>query len=73
MNYEWKCPDCKKRTSGSTTGIYCFQDEIECSWCGRISIISNITSHFQVEQTEKRISPTELQKLEQLQMKIKNE
>jgi DNA-directed RNA polymerase subunit RPC12/RpoP len=66
MNYEYICPDCKKGTSGSTTADYDFSDAIECPWCGRVSRITNITCHFELEQTNKKSSPTKLEELEAL-------
>lgn len=66
MNYEWKCPDCGKETGGCTTCNYEFGDEIECCWCGRVSRITNIVSVLYVEQTKKKVAPTELEKLEAL-------
>lgn len=71
MNYEWQCPDCKKSFLGSTTGTYTYDDAIECPFCGRISTIYDITHIFHLEATERKVSPTELQKLEALKKEQK--
>jgi len=64
MNYDWKCPDCKKTTSCSTTDDDIENyDELECPWCGRVSRVVNHTVVFDVEQTKRKVSPTELEKL----------
>lgn len=69
MNCEYKCLDCKKTTSESTTGNYDFGDDVECPWCGRVSRVTNIKSILYVEQTKKKVSPTKLEELEKLKNK----
>ncbi len=66
MNYEYQCPDCQKNTNGSSTADYSFDEEIECPWCGRVLRIRNILCILEVEQTNKKTSPTELEKLEKM-------
>jgi NAD-dependent SIR2 family protein deacetylase len=67
MNYDWKCPDCEKCTSCSTTDDDLENyDELECPWCGRVSKVINHTVTFYVEQTNKKVSPTELEKLNEI-------
>lgn len=69
MNYEWKCPDCKKTTDGSTTGTFEEGMHIVCCWCGRISNIKEVKHIFYVNMTNRKESPTELEKLEMLKAK----
>lgn len=72
MYYEWTCPDCKKTTSGCTTGSYEYGDKIECDWCGRVSKVINKTSILDVEITDKKVSPTKLEELEALKKEKQN-
>lgn len=66
MNENWRCPECGKTTDESTTGSYDFGDEIECPWCGRVSIVSDIDITLTVRGTTKKVSPTKLQELERI-------
>lgn len=67
MNYDWECPDCKKVTLCSTTDDDIENyEELECPWCGRVSKIVDHEVTFIVQQTNKKASPTELEKLEAL-------
>ena len=70
-SYIWTCPECGKTTDESTTGSYDFGDEIECPWCGRVSIVSDIDVTLTVRGTTKKVSPTKLQELERIKTEVK--
>lgn len=64
-NYEWDCPDCKAKWSGSTTGNIEITDEMECPKCGRVSmVVKTLLKITEMKQTSIVKSPTKLQKIE---------
>ena len=65
-SYVWVCPECGKTTDESTTGSYDGTDEIECPWCGRVSIVTDVEYQLTVKATSKKVSPTKLEELEKL-------
>ena len=69
MNYEYICPDCGAYWDGETTGDYKEGDTIECVGCGRVNKIHHIAHKFELKKTAKKVSPTQIEKLEQLKNK----
>ena len=67
-SYIWTCPECGKTIDVSSTGTYEISDEIECPFCGRISIVSDTEITLTVRATGRKVSPTELEKLEALKL-----
>ena len=63
-SYFWTCPECGKTIDLSTTRTYDISDEIECPFCGRISIISDTEIQLKVKATGRKVSPTKMEELE---------
>lgn len=71
-NYYWTCSDCGKITSESTTADYDIGDEVECPWCGRIAIVSDLEIELTIRATTKKVSPTKAEELEKIKMEYKS-
>jgi len=65
-SYNWICPECGKSINESTTGNYDIGDEIECAFCGRISIVSDEEITLSVRAIGRKVSPTKMEELEKL-------
>lgn len=73
MEYKWTCPDCTKAIGGATTGEFGVDDNIVCPWCGRVSKIVRVEHSFIVELTDKQVSPSEFEELEEMRREQKKE
>ena len=63
-DYEFRCPDCKKITCSHSTGnVPEVGSKVECISCGRISIVEYTTSNLEVAISNKKVYPSQLDKL----------
>lgn len=71
-DYEFRCQECKKVTYTHSTGeIPKASESVECLFCGRISIVQDSLTTLFVSMSGTKVSPSELEKLEQLKLDAK--